>query len=734
MTLTIVPAIVLRLGKLVCPTTTTPGAIVPTPTNIWFPVAPTVTALPSAPAYDTEPELIPANSTAVDACFDPDNVDVQQLFNNFIPAVDTDPVYDTSANVTTLVQPKNETVPVRYRLRSVLAVLYANYSVQAQLTAATLESKVSVSAFKFRYKLVSDGSNFAHTGNNATLSFRLNGLASLGTFLLNGQPVELTPNFGPMTFDVGQFNLLPEANTLLLAQFDTNFADTSGYNVALVPLDNSSSTPPAIDNGTVKFGAGSLYVASTAGTNAGQGLQFYLNPDAAPSYSDDFTVAMWIYPEAGLSQEAIWGVDFSQENFDGSGYVIIVEEDFITPANKTIYFAGYSNFGDLDILIAPTNILNNGQWYHVVLQRSGGICTLFLDGENVGSAGAVFSLKNRHMLGNYEQDKTSTHFYQFNGYIDSVLIADTAVYPLADFSVPGAPYSTSSFDSANFNVLLPFSADSGSFTLTGQDAVTAPLEYKGISDVAAFALTGYEAIFQRPARSFVATVTPFNVTALGSVDAPSIRGSASNSSSASSITVTWPTVELNDIAFLALESDSNIKLPLLPPDWQQVTGSPLNTNSGTSGTALVLYWKRITTLPQSSFTITDLGDHILRQLTIWRGAKTTGTPFVAGNSGVFTTSATSHIVPAITTTGNSSKVLIFASTPIDSATPWGVTPTNTVLTDKNNQVTGTSTGNGGGLQVFYGTKLLPGSSGTTTVNLLSSNQMTYISIELLAEG
>lgn len=734
MTLTVVPDLVLSLGQLVCPVLENDGYVVPTPTDLWFPLPPTVTSLPPKPAYTTQPNLIPANSAVAGPCFDPDDVDVQQLFNNLIPPGDTPPVFDVSINPSVLIEARNLRIPVRFRLRSIIGVLYANYSLQPGITPSTITQKLKVTPISYRYKVTADGGSFTSVVNSTLLSFVLPIIAQVGSFALTGQSADLTPDFGPMTWDAGEFTLLPEADTLLLAQFDTNFADSSGYNIALVPLDNSSSTPPAIDNITTKFGAGSLYVASTAGTNAGQGLQFYLNPDAAPSYSDDFTVAMWIYPEAGLSQEAIWGVDFSQENFDGSGYVIIVEEDFITPANKTIYFAGYSNFGDLEILIAPPNILNNGQWYHVALQRSGGICTLFLNGENLGSTGAVFSLKNRHMLGNYEQDKASTHFYQFNGYIDSLVIVDKAVYPPDNFDAPGEPYSTSSFDSARFSVLLPMVADGGSFTLTGQNAVTAPLEYRGVSNIAEFVFTGYEAVFQRPSRSFVATVTPFSVTALGSVDAPSIRGSASNSSGASSITVTWPTVQVGDVAFLALESDSNIKLPLLPPDWQQVSGSPQNTNSGTSGTALVLYWKRITSLPQSSFTITDLGDHVLRQLTIWQGAKTTGTPFIGGNSGTFTTSATSHIVPAITTTGNSSKVLIFASTPIDSATPWGVTPTNTVLTDKNNQVTGTSTGNGGGLQVFYGTKLLPGSSGATTVNLLSSNQMTYISIELLAAG
>lgn len=146
MTVTVVPALTLRLFQLVCSTTRNPGAVVPTETNVWFPVADTVTVLPDAPAYDTQPELVPASSAVVDACFDPDNVDIEQLFNNFIPAGDTDPVYDTSADVSSLIQPKNELIPLRFRLRSVLNVLKANYSLQSKVDSINLISRTTVSA------------------------------------------------------------------------------------------------------------------------------------------------------------------------------------------------------------------------------------------------------------------------------------------------------------------------------------------------------------------------------------------------------------------------------------------------------------------------------------------------------------------------------------------------------------------------------------------------------------
>jgi hypothetical protein len=166
---TIVPVLTLRLYQLVCPTTTKPDAVVPTETDVWFPVPDTVTTLPDKPEYDTEQELVPANSALVDDCFDPDNVDTQQLFNNFIPEGDTEPVYDVSADIDSLIQPKNQLIPIRYRLRSVLVVLKADYSLKARLTDVFFGVKLPLQFETYNYKISPDVGQFLYQPSAANL-------------------------------------------------------------------------------------------------------------------------------------------------------------------------------------------------------------------------------------------------------------------------------------------------------------------------------------------------------------------------------------------------------------------------------------------------------------------------------------------------------------------------------------------------------------------------------------
>jgi hypothetical protein len=343
-TVTVVPALTLRLYQLVCPTTRNPGAVVPTETTVWFPVADTVTVLPDKPVYDTEPELVPANSAVVDACFDPDNVDVEQLFNNFIPEGDTDPVYDTSADVSSLIQPKNELVPVRFRLRSVLNVLKADYSTKPTVVPVAVVFRSIVNAISYQYKVSPNAGQFDLVGKTANLYPAI--AAEVGVFTfdysLSQAELVLNPVIGPFTWDAGDYRLAFGAEDLLLAQFDADFSDSSGYDVLIAPL-NTSLAPPVISSEVFKFGGGSLDNQPDKNNfNQRTGSQWYLNQDKAPGLDDDFLFESWVYFNT-LDFSCIWATDAVIEPVRGDQtYALLLI--FLALSGRTMYLyevAGY---------------------------------------------------------------------------------------------------------------------------------------------------------------------------------------------------------------------------------------------------------------------------------------------------------------------------------------------------------------------------------------------------------
>jgi len=199
---TIVPVLTLRLYQLVCPTTKKPGAVVPTETDVWFPVPDTVTTLPNKPEYDTEQELIPANSALVDDCFDPDNVDTQQLFNNFIPEGDTEPVYDVSADISNLIPAKNQLIPIRYRLRSVLVVLKADFSLKAKITDVFFGLKLALESKAYQFKITAATGQFVYQALAARNLLRVFTSSAATAYTLRGINLITVGGFGAVQVGV----------------------------------------------------------------------------------------------------------------------------------------------------------------------------------------------------------------------------------------------------------------------------------------------------------------------------------------------------------------------------------------------------------------------------------------------------------------------------------------------------------------------------------------------------
>jgi hypothetical protein len=94
----------------------------------WFPTPPgaTVETLPPAPETQTNSGPIPANSVVVDELFDPDSVDLCNIFDSFLDSP-SPPVYDRSLNVSNVLPPYLETIYILCGLRVRTLLSYINY-------------------------------------------------------------------------------------------------------------------------------------------------------------------------------------------------------------------------------------------------------------------------------------------------------------------------------------------------------------------------------------------------------------------------------------------------------------------------------------------------------------------------------------------------------------------------------------------------------------------------------
>jgi hypothetical protein len=365
---TIVPVLTLRLYQLVCSTTTKPGAVVPTETDVWFPVSETVTTLPNKPEYDTEQELIPANSALVDDCFDPDNVDTQQLFNNFIPQGDTEPVYDVSANISNLIPAKNQLVPIRYRLRSVLVVLKADSSLKAKTTDVFFglklpvefeapQFKITASTGQFTYQALAPSALLQILVSSAATAYTLRGInlitvGGFGTVQVGVVPIDFGVFVGglPKTIDVP----LTEIGVVALQagiKADTKF-EVPAVNVRVevfaptIEIDDSVYFFDQFEftNGTQTGRLGPSYANLTAAYDTNQ-YEWLLDTSF---YDAQNGIQTWTVPQSSTYRITAFGASGGgTENRGGRGAIIEGEFD-LTVGTK------------IDILVGQEGPLTNG--------------------------------------------------------------------------------------------------------------------------------------------------------------------------------------------------------------------------------------------------------------------------------------------------------------------------------------------------------------------------------------
>lgn len=740
MTLTIVPAITLRLGKLVCPTKTTPGAVVPTPTNIWFPLPPSTTSLPPKPSYTTAPELVPANSATVDACFDPDNVDVQQLFNNFIPPGDTNPTYDVSLNVPTLVQPRNETVPISFRLRSVLVGLYASYSLQPIITDVSVKTNLVSVSTRIVATLLAGSANYTYSGDTAAFDRNFVVVGAAGACVFAGIAAELVASNQKALS--ASYLVSPEIKTLLFLPFDSSFADRSLYNINVGRF--RTGLKPEISP-IAKFGGGSLD-PKPDGDFFNSGLQYYLDTLVAPSSTDDFAIELWFYIEESFIPfyfGTLWSIDNVASPTSTKNYQLIIRTIPDGPdTDSYLTLCDSDDYQYPEILIQHPQLLAPQTWYHVVLTRVDGILYLALDGVwSEQTAEALIDLRNRNMIGNFAETANDSPNDGFDGLIDSFRVLSKCPYSLEGFSVPLLEPRLDDFDNAALGKRLTLQLDAGSCSVSGQGSDFTVVLYTLQSDGGSVNCVGQSAEFTRSSYVLIADKGSFSYTGIPTVAPPVFHAAGVGSGVSGVGTVSAPlpaSLQVNDILLYVGEtSGADDDAFLFAAGWSVLPGLPLSSGSGTK---LNVLWRRVTSLPVTAPTAQSVGDHLIHRIYAFRGAKRTGNPFAEHASAIQSTPSATFTAPGVTTNSRNCKILVIASQSQDTSLVVFTGVSNSVLTNKYGSTPeqyNSTFGNGGGAMVWWGDQILPGFTGDTSAGPMGSGftpTFSLYTVALLPDG
>lgn len=188
------------------------------------------------------------------------------------------------------------------------------------------------------------------------------------------------------------------------------------------------------------------------------------------------------------------------------------------------------------------------------------------------------------------------------------------------------------------------------------------------------------------------------------------------------ITVPWPTHAVGDVALLFVESTGgNTAVLGTANGFVEITGSPVSTGTGTSGTRLTVFWCRATSTSMSSPVVTDPGNHAYGVIITYRNCVESGNPVHQQAEGVNASAGTSVTFPSVTTTQKNCLILLAVTSDVDSASAFCSVPSNANLSSiTERQDAGTALGNGGALAVFDGGLVTAGSTGTSSATVTSS--------------
>lgn len=734
MTLTELPALSLFCILDVCSDTEPVGARPFDRTSIWFPVPATVKTLPNTPAPEVRPYVKPANSVEVGPCFDPDNVDVDQLFNSLLPRREISPVFDVSLNVDRLLLPKNQRVTIRGRLRAVFTVLRARYDLTPKLVEISSVTSTPVSVYRLKAKLTGLGTSFVLSTTEAYFRKQSPILGLPASYHLNFPATALVygeSSARTLSAESGEFTLNPSTRILLLSHFDTTFdevtGNTPGYNWF-------NSLPPVISSNGVFNSPGCLEFNDFL-----QYLYTYLTPTLFPEEIPTWTAECWVY--VPLGEFSMVPMCFSADGHpDNTAFYVGIETGNLGAIEVYVGVKNTNqNFTGIFRAIVPYDFTES--WTHLVWQATSDGYQLYFGGQLLSDRDTTstiipfvlpeysiynpINVRSGFVLGTSLWYVGDDYYFTYPGKIDEVRLTESTLYYGVSFIPPTAPFTAEPIEPANAQLTLGkvMVLDSGVFTCQGQDAVfTKPSKvFKGLA--ASYTLTGWDITPKLLDRVLVASPRSFSVTGNQTIDIPTYVGVTGSVVGTVEASLPWPSGHrAGDLGIIITESSraNPGSRPITPPyGWSMLPGWP-NFDPGSYCT---VFYKiaRSGSEPDAVFPV--FTDHMILQMSVFRGVDA-AQPFVTAASGANSSVTTAIQYPAVSGVIPRTRIVEFTTNPRDSASIDGATNrqnTSAAWVDDgviNNR--NTATGDGGGISTYHATtrsQLNNGLPGTTASSL-----------------
>jgi hypothetical protein len=222
------------------------------------------------------------------------------------------------------------------------------------------------------------------------------------------------------------------SNVSVLLPFDgtddaTTTTDASSH-AATVTMAGGAK----IDNGQSKFGGTSAYFDGTDDYVTLPNNSLY----SVATLTDDFCIEAWIYPTS------VSGTKTISSKRDNS----VPDEHWLRIESGVLVFTTHnSTTADLvNMRGARAPILAN-EWTHVAVSREGGVCRMFVNGEQVGqvtqTANGTTTTTALH-IGRNGDNPTAGYFY-YQGWIDDFRFTKGEPVYTSAFDVPAGAHATS---------------------------------------------------------------------------------------------------------------------------------------------------------------------------------------------------------------------------------------------------------------------------------------------------
>ena len=257
------------------------------------------------------------------------------------------------------------------------------------------------------------------------------------------------------------------------------FDDASASNHTITVAGNSITSTFS----PYRHGGYSAYFTTSGSTSGSGGTGQYIQSDLTSELTldtNDFTISCWVYGISKLrNYPRILQIGPQNTPWGASQLSILYKHD---SDNDSITLA-MQGIGVNSLLIASGPI-NDNQWYHVALTRSGSTFTLYIDGVSVGtytSTGSATGAGNKAIL----IGSASSGDSDFHGYISDVrVINGTSIYT-GNFTPPTEPstvVTNTKFLLSNLPYFKDKSASNHAITATGN----ASLRPKSLFDNGAY--------------------------------------------------------------------------------------------------------------------------------------------------------------------------------------------------------------------------------------------------------